>query len=130
MPKPLTDPVRLVGNLLALLLLPLLLAFGADAIWRWFGGSSSLYCGLLPSIRIGFGMTTTLLLGFVGFVLWVISGFRSRRALIFFAGAVALTIAPDLLGAHLGVSCAPNDPTIIQPDETAPIALPRARPGA
>ncbi len=120
MHKAFSDPVRLVGNLLAVMLLVLGLAYGVDLLWRWFGGKPWAFCGLMPLVRIGYGMTASLLLAFVGAVLWVLSGFKSRRAVVLIAGAVLLTLAPQLMSVHLGEFCGLVSPRVDSTPERSP----------
>ena len=99
-----SDPVRLVGNLVAVIGVILAVAYLIDHVWLWFGGTPWAFCGLFPVLTI-LAHTVTLVMVVVGMIAFLFSGGRNGAAGILILGGLVVGMAPSLIGGYLGGFC-------------------------
>ena len=99
-----SDPVRLVGNLVAFIGVVLAVAYLTDHVWLWFGGAPWAFCGLFPALT-NLVRTVTLIMVVVGLVVFLLSGGKNGAAGLRVLGGLIVGMAPSLIGGYLGAFC-------------------------
>jgi hypothetical protein len=98
------SPLRIVGNLAALVALLLGLAWLFDHLAVWLGYKAWLFCAALKPVGVvaqGVGV----ILCSVALITWAASRFRSEGSLALAIGAFLLGVLPMLLPHYFGASC-------------------------
>lgn len=95
---------RLIGNLVALVVIILGGAVIVDFVASWFGAPPFAFCAVYLSVFLGIGSTVAVGLGTVGFVVWTLQGFRGGNGAGLFFGALMVGIIPMLLPHYFGAA--------------------------
>jgi hypothetical protein len=120
MPSPL-HPQRLFGNLAALAVGVLVVAFGVDRLATWLGYETELFCtALYPVLMLAY--MAGVLLTCMGIIIWAVSRFKSETGAGLAIGGVLLFIIPLVLPHYMGMSC-PALPSILN-HPAEPVATP------
>ena len=99
-------PVRVVGNLVALVALFLGLALAGDYFAHLLGfETTAWFCAVLSPVADGI-RGIGILLTCIGLITYTASMFRSEKALGLAVGGFLLAFVPHLLAHYLNVSCA------------------------
>lgn len=99
-----STPLRIVGNLAALIALGLGLAWLYDHVAVWLGSEAWLFCATLQPVGVlarGVGV----ILCSVSLIMWAASRFRSEAALAVAIGAFLIGVLPLLLPHYFGAEC-------------------------
>ncbi|KRB18276.1 hypothetical protein ASD99_31085 [Mesorhizobium sp. Root695] len=101
------SPSRLLGNLAALILVPLFVLFVVDQYaLPWFHKKPFLFC-MATRPLVQFAGELGVLITSLGLIIWAVSWFRSEGALGIVAGGVMLFVLPLIMGHYLGATCIP-----------------------
>ncbi len=99
-------PGNLIANLVALIGIALALAFALDQLVGLFGGRPFAVCWFGTAIEV-MGRIPGMIMAFAGFVGWAFTSFRNQGLLLLGLGGLAVSAAPMILAAYMGVSCGP-----------------------
>ena len=106
MPSPFS-PVRLIGNLAALVCSVLVAAYLCDLGAAWLGYAPLTFCTLLhPMVALAYGVAVALVC--TGVIIWVVSMGKSEAGIGLALGGVMLFILPLMLPHYLGAECIPQ----------------------
>lgn len=111
------SPARLIGNLAALAMLPVVGSVAVDYIGGLLGYKPETLCSVLPPIVQLAGMVATLIVS-LGAIIYIVSRFRSDGGVALMIGGVLLFVAPMLLPHYLNANCSAW--TTKQTQQTAP----------
>lgn len=125
--SPVSDPSRLLGNLAAIIVLGLGMAYLTDRLWLWFGWHPWAFCGLLPILDEVIGHTIALIVAMVSVIVFFFSRMKNTGAGMLFLGALVLSSVPGLFGGYLGAYCTPSGQLVDQAHKTSPGSLGRSQ---
>lgn len=98
------SPTRLIGNLAALAMVPIVGSVAIDYVGGLLGYRPATLCVILPPIVQLAGMAATLLIS-LGVIIYAVSRFRSEGGLALIIGGFLLFVAPMVLPHYLNATC-------------------------
>jgi hypothetical protein len=96
------NPKRFSSNIVVLVAVLLIAAFGLDRLLVWMDRESFIYCWMVVwASQSGVGGSIALLMAVASFIVWVV--FRNSKAGLYLLGGAALIkLMPVLLDQYLG----------------------------
>jgi hypothetical protein len=115
-----SDPSRLLGNLVAVIAVGLGMAYLIDQLLVWLGWRPWIFCTLFPVLDLVIGHTVALILAMVSAIVFMASRFKNVGAGVLFLGAVVLSSVPSLFSGYLGAYCSPDGQLVTHPLKSNP----------